>query len=450
MFQLSQAQWEEALGLVRQRLDSTDEFASWFLPIELVGVKDDELQLLVEDRLFSDWLSDNDYLSYLLDGLHEVTDNTYRVRFWYKSSPERAVTATPEGFGGDSGEAAPKRHPHLIPDYVFASFVKGPSNELAYAACRAVAENPASTYNPMFIYGGSGLGKTHLLHAIGNEVLRRDPSSEIKYVTSETYFNELVESIRNERMQEFRERYRNQCDILLIDDIQFFAGKQRTQEEFFHTFNALYGASKQIVFSSDRFPEEIPGIAERLRSRFQWGLTTDIKAPEIETRFAILTKKAELKGLDLPHDVAMFIAGRVRSNVRQLEGALTKLTAMATLKGVSITLPMTKEILKDFLPDDDRPLTADDIIRAVSSYYTVKVSDIKGPRRHKAVSLPRQVSMALCRKLTPLSYPEIGTRFGGRDHTTVISAVRKIERLLNEGDAQVKKAMEILEGQIQL
>ena len=445
MFQLLPTQWEKALGLVRKRLNNAHEFESWFLPIELVGVKENELQLLVEDRLFADWLSDNDYLSLLTDALEETTGTSYEVRFWYKSSAKANNTLEESRDVGSS----PQRHPHLIPDYVFDTFVKGPSNELAYAACRAIAESPASTYNPMFIYGGSGLGKTHLLHAVGNEVLRRDPASQVKYVTSETYFNELVQSIRGECTQEFRERYRDQCDILLIDDIQFFEGKARTQEEFFHTFNALYGASKQIVFSSDRFPEEIPGIAERLRSRFQWGLIADIKPPEIETRIAILAHKAEQRAVDLPRDVAMFIATRVRSNVRQLEGALTKLAAMATLNKVNITLPMAKDVLKDFLPDEDRPLTADDITRAVATYYCVKTTDIKGPRRHKAISLPRQVAMTLTRRLTPLSYPEIGTRFGGRDHTTVISAVRKIERLLEEQDASVKKAIKILERQLE-
>jgi len=270
----------------------------------------------------------------------------------------------------------------------------------------------------------------------------------VRYVTTETFLNEYVDAIRTNTTANFKRRYRD-IDVLLIDDIQFFANKDGTQQEFFHTFNALYGANKQIVFSSDRFPEEIPKLEERLRSRFQWGLIADIKAPQIETRVAILEKKAELQGVTLPNDVALYIAGRIRSNVRQLEGALIRLAAYARLNSVTVTLPMAKEVLRDFLPDAERALTADDIIKLVAAHYNVKAGDIKGERRHKAVSQPRQVAMYLTRRYTNLSFPEIGKHFGGRDHSTVMSAVRKVETLLDANDAVVKKAVEILERQLE-
>ena len=442
-----QKTWEMALVLVRERLDNAREFNAWFKPMSVVSQREDEITIGVPDALFSDWLIENGYERLLLESLREVSGNDFQVR--YEARTEKVVeepkkTSTPAVIQRSTPTA------DLLPDYTFDHFVVGSSNQFAYAACRAVADNPAANYNPLFIYGGVGLGKTHLVHAIGNDILGRDPRAKVKYITSESYVNDLIDSLGKRRMQEFRQRYRNECDVLLIDDIQFIANKAGTQEEFFHTFNALYGASKQIVFTSDRFPEEIPSLEERLRSRFQWGLIADIKPPRIETRVAILKKKAGFLDISLPDDVAMFIATRVRSNVRQLEGALIRLEAFSSLNATDITSSMAREVLRDFLPDADRQLTAEDIIRMAGAYFGVKPGDIKGARRHKAVSLPRQVAMYLTRRHTNLSYPEIGSRFGDRDHTTVMSGVRKIERLLKQGDdALLKKAVEILERQIQ-
>jgi chromosomal replication initiator protein len=460
-----QQRWDGALALVRERLDDMVEFRTWFEPMELVGSDGEGVEIRVPDQLFVDWLEGNGYRDMLEECVASTFDRATPVHFVFATrgsgsngdGPSRQETRRarpvdgPEGGPPRLAAAGGERLPvgDLLPDYVFETFVKGASNELACAASRAVAENPGSTYNPLFIYGGVGLGKTHLLHAIGHEILRRWPRTRVRYVSSEVYMNDFVEAIRREEMQEFRDRYRNQVDVLLIDDIQFFANKDGTQQEFFHTFNALYGANKQIVFSSDRFPEEIPKLEERLRSRFQWGLIADIKAPQIETRVAILEKKAEFQGLSLPQDVALYIAGRIRSNVRQLEGALIRLAAFARLNSVPVTLPMAKEVLKDFLPDAERAISAEDIIKLVSAHYNVKVTDIKGERRHKAVSQPRQVAMYLTRRYTNLSFPEIGKHFGGRDHSTVMSAVRKVEALRDANDAVVKKAVEILERQLE-
>ncbi|NUN15325.1 MAG: chromosomal replication initiator protein DnaA, partial [Myxococcales bacterium] len=333
------------------------------------------------------------------------------------------------------------------PHYRFDTFVVGPSNQFAHAACQAVAESPARNYNPLFIYGGVGLGKTHLLQAIGNYIRLRKPSMRIKYISSESYINELIHCIRNDRMDDFRRRYRAHCDVLLIDDIQFIAGKDRTQEEFFHTFNSLYSSNKQIVVTSDRVPQDMPGLEERLRTRFQWGLIADIQAPEVETRIAILEKKAERESIRLPEDVAMFLATNIKSNVRELEGSLIRLNAYATLIGADIQLPMAKNVLKDLLNESSKTISSEKIIRDVANFTDLKVADLKGPRRHKMVALPRMIAMYLCRELTSDSYPELGRKFGNRDHSTVINAVNKVEKLLVE-DPSVQKMVHQLRALI--
>ncbi len=455
-------QWTRALQIVERRLANTVNYDTWVRPIKLVDAEGQRLTLRVPDELFSGYIKDCDYLSLIIDSVREVTGQNYDVDFRYNGTEKVQVevgqrqTELALGLGDTASDEKPPlsieeraSERGLIPDYGFDSFVKGPSNELAYAACRAVAEGPGQTYNPMFIYGGSGLGKTHLLQAIGKEMLGCNPSTRVKYVTSEDYMNELVDSIQRDAMQAFRDRYRTECDVLLIDDIQFLAGKEQTQTEFFHTFNALYGANKQIVLTSDRFPEEIPSLEERLRSRFQWGLIADIRPPQIETRIAILRQKAESHDMELPHDVAMYIATRARSNVRQLEGALMKLAAHSSILDVQVTLPMAKEILSDFLANEERVTTAEDIIKLVAGHFGVKSGDIRGERRHKAISFPRQIAMYLCREYTKLSYPEIGTRLGNRDHTTVLSGVRKIKRLFDQEDPETKRAVKILQRQLE-
>lgn len=316
----------------------------------------------------------------------------------------------------------------LNPKYTFEQFVVGAANQFAHAAARAVAENPAKAYNPLFIYGDVGLGKTHLLHAIGQRVRMSNPDARICYLSSEQFTNEVINSIRYDRMGDFRARYRN-SDVLIIDDIQFISGKDRTQEEFFHTFNTLHEARKQIVLSSDRFPKEMPDVEERLRSRFEWGLIADIQPPDLETKIAILRKKAETEGIHMPDDVSLLLATHIKSNVRELEGALIRLGAYASLTGKEITVDLARQNLRDVIRVAKKVLSMDDIQQLVSRFYHVRAADLKAKRRTKELVLPRQVSMYLCRTLTELSFPDIGRGFGGRDHTTVMHACRQVEKL---------------------
>ncbi|MEN3186333.1 MAG: chromosomal replication initiator protein DnaA [Atribacterota bacterium] len=317
--------------------------------------------------------------------------------------------------------------PNLNPRYTFSSFVVGNSNKFAHAAAMAVAESPARSYNPLFIYGGVGLGKTHLMHAIGHHILNRDSKARIVYASSEKFTNELINAIRDDKTEEFRQKYRN-VDVLLIDDIQFLAGKERTQEEFFHTFNTLHEAFRQIVLTSDRPPKEIPTLEDRLRSRFEWGLIADIQPPDLETRIAILRKKAEIEGVEVPEEVMNFIANRIPSNIRELEGALVRIKAFCTLNRVSPTLEITQEILKDILPRrENHKISVLTIQRVVAEHFNLKPSLMRAKKRSKEVAYPRQVAMYLARELTDLSLPSIGEEFGGRDHTTVLHAYEKIK-----------------------
>ncbi len=322
----------------------------------------------------------------------------------------------------------------LNPRYTFDSFVVGSSNQFCNAACQAAAERPATVYNPLFLFGGVGLGKTHLLHAVGNELLRRNPSLRLTYVTSEQFMNELIHSLRTKDTNAFRTKYREQCDVLLMDDIQFIAGKDSTQEEFFHTFNALHQAHSQIVITSDKLPQELPGLEERLRSRFGWGLIADIQPPDIETRLAIIAKKAESENIVLDKDVGMFLATHIRSNVRELEGCLVRLKAFASLYQRPITLELAREQLKSVIREQNTHITVERILKSVADFYNVKVKDLTGPRRHRAVAHPRHVAMYLSRRHTSFSFPEIGRHFGGRDHSTVMNAVKKVEKLLGGTD----------------
>jgi chromosomal replication initiator protein len=332
---------------------------------------------------------------------------------------------------------------NINPRYTFADFVVGNSNQFCHAAAMRVAEKPGQSYNPLFIYGGVGLGKTHLLHAIGNAVLARSPSSRVLYMSSETFTNELILALRHAKMEDFKRKLRA-IEVLLIDDIQFISGKERTQEEFFHTFNALYSAKRQIVITSDKIPTDIPGIEERLQTRFSWGLTADLQAPDFETRVAILKQKAILEEFQLPHEVSHLIAERISSNVRELEGALTRLHAMSSIQSVPISLDMAKTALKPLLQPKVVNITVDDIKKAVSNHFEIKVSDIISKRRTKNLSFPRHVAMYLCRKHTTASYPEIGEHFGGRDHSSVIHAASVVSSKLST-DAKVKELIENIE-----
>jgi chromosomal replication initiator protein len=318
----------------------------------------------------------------------------------------------------------------------------GTSNQFANAACQAVANSPGETYNPLFLYSHSGLGKTHLLHAIVHQCLKKNKNTKIYYVTSEQFTNELINSIRYNKMLDFRNKYRN-IDVLLLDDIQFIAGKERTQEEFFHTFNSLFELKKQIVVTSDTSPREINKLEERIRSRFQWGLIADMQPPETETRVAILKKKALEKNISLTNDVAFLLANSVTSNIRELEGLLTRLTAFSSLMGQDITVDFTKDVLKDFIKTDDRETTPEEIQKTVSKYYNIKLSDLKGKKKSSSIVLPRQIAMYLTRQLTTLSLPEVGQQFSGKDHSTVIYSVKKIEGLIKK-DKKIKNDIDQL------
>jgi chromosomal replication initiator protein len=349
-----------------------------------------------------------------LDALEDLGETRFEVLFTLEDEEE------------DSGEyIAPS---HFNPKYVFSTFVVGKSNEFAHAAAKAVAENPSQSYNPLFLYGGVGLGKTHLLHAIGHEILRTRPGLRVLYLAAEQFVNELINSIRFDRMPEFRERYRT-IDVLLIDDIQFLANKERTQEEFFHTFNTLYTSQKQIILTSDSSPRNIPTLEERLRSRFEWGLIADIQQPDLETKVAILQRKAYLESTELPDDVAEFIAQQVKSNIRELEGLLNRVIAFSSLSGRPMSPALARETLKDILPEEGKKPAAAEIVKAVARHYDLKVADIKSKSNSRQIVIPRQVAMYLCKKLTELSYPEIGKLFNDKHHSTVMYSVDKVAEL---------------------
>jgi chromosomal replication initiator protein len=335
----------------------------------------------------------------------------------------------------------------LLPKYTFDSFVVGASNQFAHAACKAVASQPGDHYNPLFIYGGVGLGKTHLVNAIGHQILERSPDSRVLYLSSDSFMNELIAALRRDRMDEFKSRFRR-IDILIVDDVQFLAGRERTQEEFFHTFNSLYEGHRQIVLTSDKFPKEIPDLEERLRNRFEWGLIADIQPPDMETRVAILEKKAEQEQIELPYDVAVFLATNIDSNVRELEGSLTRLGAFASLNRCPITVEFAREVLHSVLRDKlERAITIESIQKTVCDFFHIKPTEIRSKKRTRSVTLPRQVAMYLCRRYTEASFPVIGDRFGGRDHSTVIHAAQVIERRLHE-DATFRATVERLEKMI--
>ena len=418
------------------------------------------LRLAVPSQFHQDFISDH-YRDFLHEQLRDVCGVDIAIELvvapeLIPEPPEEEPAATqPAVHHEQHSSQTPINHAgpaqahvgQLNPRYSFASFVTGGSNQFARAASEAVAANPSKVYNPLFIYGGVGLGKTHLLHAIGHEILRRNPRAKVNYVTTEAFMNDLIDSLHHGKMGAFRARYRSECDVLLVDDIQFLSGKERTQEEFFHTFNFLYESQKQIIISSDKFPHEIPGIEERLRTRFQSGLIADISPPEMETRVAILRAKSEAEQISLPDDVAMFLATNIKSNVRELEGALIRLQAYASLSGQDLDLAMAQQRMRGMVAEKNKILNADKVQKIVANYYSVKVADLRGSRRHRAIAAPRQVAMYLCRKHCGLSYAEIGQSFGGKDHSTVISAVRKIEKTLDT-DPKLDQIIKTLENSL--
>jgi len=444
--------WEKTLSQLEQTL-TPQHFATWIKPIRFAGLEEDKVLLEVPNRFVLDWLKDH-YISIIQEILSELAATPYHIVLKVATQTVKPSAEKPETPQQPAPPPAVERPPartanngfNLNPKYTFEEFVLGSSNQFACAAAMAVANNPATTYNPLFIYGGVGLGKTHLVTAIGNAILKNNPEMKVCYYTSEKFMNELINSLRYAKMDEFRNKFRS-MDVLLIDDVQFIAGKERTQEEFFHTFNALYDSHKQIVVTSDKFPKEIPGLEERLRSRFEWGLIADIQAPDMETKQAILKMKAEQNGIGLPEEVAYFLANSVSSNVRELEGYLVRIGAYASLTATPVTLEMAQEVLKDILIEKKRELSIEEIQKRVANHYGIKIADIKSSKRMKALVLPRQIAMYLARQLTSYSYPEIGDRFGGKDHSTIIHAIKKIEKNMEE-DFQLRSVINSLKKEL--
>jgi chromosomal replication initiator protein len=412
---MSQSRWSQLQKQLQQHLDP-DEFATWFRPLKVRDEGDQRLVLVAPNSRFLHTLEQS-YRPTVDRALAGLTGPAFEVLF---SLEEKDIPAADEPM-------APTASTQFNPKYVFSTFVRGKQNEFAHAAAEAVATNPTTSYNPLFLYGGVGLGKTHLLHAIGHEILRRNPQTRVLYLVAEQFVNELINSIRFDRMPQFRERYRT-IDVLLIDDVQFIANKERTQEEFFHTFNTLYTSQKKIILTSDAPPRAIPTLEERLRSRFEWGLIADIQPPDLETRVAILQRKAQSENAPLPNEVADFIARQVKSNIRELEGLLTRVLAYSSLTGKPVDLDLTRETLKDILPEDGRKPQPADIIKAVARHYDLKVSEMKSKSNARQIVIPRQVAMYLCKKLTDLSYPEIGKIFNDKHHSTVMYSCEQVQK----------------------
>ncbi len=425
--------WQKALSIMEKQV-SKPSFDTWLKATKPINFENNAMVIEVPNDFARDWLESR-YYDLIKDSLEEVTSHEVRLSFVLPNTgqlitdPENApATAVKNNHNEDIFPT------YLNPRYTFDTFVVGNSNRFAHAAALAVAESPAKSYNPLFIYGGVGLGKTHLMQAIGHFVLENNPAAKVVYVSSEKFTNELINAIRDDKTVKFRNKYRN-MDILLIDDIQFVAGKERTQEEFFHTFNALYEASKQIIISSDRPPKEIPTLEERLRSRFEWGLITDIQPPDLETRIAILRKRAKTENLQVPSNVITFIADQVHSNIRELEGALTRVILYSSVKQSQITPELASEALKDILPAQKPKIISVSLIqKIVADHFNLRIEDFKAKRRTRSVAFPRQIAMFLCREMTDNSLPKIGEEFGGRDHTTVMHACDKISTDLKEND----------------
>jgi chromosomal replication initiator protein len=423
--------WDEILARIETKVNR-HSFYTWFKPTTFVTEDASAVTVRVPNSLFKDWLTKH-YSGVINEAMGEMQKSSLAVNFMADSQSDAPAIA----LGPDEAvvlETVPApvpiagSLPGLNPRYTFDSFIVGSSNQFAHAASRAVAEAPSRSYNPLFIYGGVGLGKTHLMHAIGQYVLQHDRSVKLTYISSERFMNEMINAVRYDRVLDFRERYRS-VDVLLVDDIQFLAGKEGTQTEFFHTFNALYDSQKQIVLSSDRPPHEIPALEERLRSRFEWGLIADIQSPDLETKVAILKKKAETEAVPLPDNVAIYIAGKIKSNIRELEGSLIRLIAYASLTGQEITLPLAQDVLKSILDHDEKAVTIEIIQKHIADYYNLKLADLKSRNNSKSVAMPRQIAMYLCKSLTHASLPEIGRSFGGKHHSTVIHSIRKVEVL---------------------
>jgi chromosomal replication initiator protein len=437
----SKIDWQYILDDLAEHVPAV-QYDAWIRPIQAV-CKDNCVTISAPSRFFLDGFKDR-YESLIRKSLHEKFGSDIELKFAVDSSLNTLIR------DDDRTNRHPKRNQidgYIDPRFTFSNFVVGSSNEFCYAACRAVAEQPGEIYNPLYIHGGVGLGKTHLITAVANAVIQNS-NIKIAYRTSESFTNELISAIRNGTTQQFRNRYRK-VDILFIDDVQFIAGKGSTQEEFFHTFNALYEVRKQIVLTSDRSPRELDHLEDRLKSRFNWGLVADIQPPDYETRLAILCRKAELAGVTLPENVGALLAHRISNNVRELEGALTRLTAHATLTGKVIDIDFAKHVLRDLLHEESRVVSVEEIQKRTANYYNIRLIDMRSKKRTRNIALPRQIAMYACKQLTTMSYPEIGEQFGGRDHTTVLHAVKKISDMMKnskEFQEEIHRLLSVIKG----
>ncbi len=433
--------WKKCLSHLEGTIKEQD-LNTWIRPLQVV-VENRQIKLLAPNKFVRDWVKDN-FLTKIEPLILDLGNEITGVALEIGSKPTKPKPTKPKqslnketqstGFTPSEDELeafaspAPSDSSNLNKLYTFENFVNGESNQIGYAAALQTAENPGKAYNPLFIYGGVGLGKTHLMHAVGNSILKKNPSAKVVTTNADKFFQDMVSAIKKNAIDDFQRHYSN-VDALLIDDIQFFANKGKTQEVFFHAFNALIERHRQIILTCDKFPKEVDGVAERLKSRFGWGLTVQIEPPELETRAAILLSKAEQSGIDLPSDIAYFLAKRIRSNVRELEGALKRLIAYASFKGASITIDITKEALKDLLAVQEKQITIDNIQKTTAEYFNIRVSDLHSKSRSRSITRPRQIAMALSKELTNHSLPEIGESFGGRDHTTVLHACKKVDEL---------------------
>lgn len=427
--------WNKTIAKLKEKI-SEQNINTWIKPIILIEIKNNIIEAEVPNKFIKDWIKEN-YKKLIEEAFSDQGYKNHKLNISINKNIKKTIIETEKEQIIEVKKFNKEKNineievPNINPKYTFDTFVSGSSNQFAHAAALAVSNNPATTYNPLFIYGGVGLGKTHIIHAIGNQILSDNKNMKICYYSSEKFTNELINSLRHAKMDEFRNKFRS-IDILLIDDIQFIAGKKSTQEEFFHTFNALYESHKQIVVTSDKFPKEIPDLEERLRSRFEWGLIADIQAPDTETKQAILKMKADQNKIEIPEDVIYFLANSITNNVRELEGYLIRIGAYASLTATPINLEMAKSILKDILIEDSKEITIEKIQKTVAEHFQLKVSELKSSKRLKNLVFPRQISMYICRKLTDLSYPEIGAKFGGKDHSTIIHAIKKIDKKIDE------------------
>ncbi len=448
-----QEKWDEILEYLKIEHCVTDvSFKTWLLPLKVYSVKGNLITISINDKMIgpdSKNFISRKYGIPLKVSITEIMNHNYDIEFILESQIEVKKAADDASNSSDKGKNQKNGLSFLNPRYTFDTFVVGANNNLAHAASLAVAESPAEIYNPLFIYGGVGLGKTHLMHSIAHYILEQNPNSKVMYVTSEKFTNELIESIRNVNTTptEFREKYRN-IDVLLIDDIQFIIGKESTQEEFFHTFNTLHESKKQIIISSDKPPKDILTLEERLRSRFEWGLTVDIQSPDYETRMAILKKKEELDGLQIDNEVMKYIATNVKSNIRELEGALTKIVALSRLKKQEVNVTLAEEALKDLIsPDNKKQLTPGLIIEVIAEHFNITTNDIYSVNKSRNIAYPRQVAMYLCRKLTDYSLSDIGKIMGNRDHTTILHGIDKVEKNIKK-DPSMQNTIDVLTKKI--